>query len=774
LTDPARAGWPRGAAVAVGVFLLAALVSTWPQVRHLNDGLTDVWDAKFTAWVMHWDFAQTFRNPFRLFHANIFHPAPYALAFSENLYGAALFGFPLYAAGLSTLASYNVLFLLGMLLSGVGAWALARWITGDAAASLLAGFVYAFNPWRLAQIPHIQFQWGAFLPLFLLFLLKYVDEQRRRDAALFALFFAWNALCNLHYALFGGMTAVLVLVWAGLAKPDGWRRARSALLWLTLACAAVLPFLWPYFRVAQLYGGRRSAGEMQTFSGRFVDFLTAGAQNKLYAPLTQHLGKAEGDFFPGIVPVLLLVYAVVVLRRVRPPARAEIPQPTPGRRKVIRALDVATTILAALWLAATLVPGLRLGPLKLGDPGRIVVFAAIVLIARLALAFPGRSRFRDLRDFVQRQRLGEQPLLFLLIGLLGVLIALGANTPFYRFLFQSFGAVLRGIRAPARGIVLFHLALGVLAALGLSLLLRRARRPLTRVTLVVGALMLTAFEYRAFPVPVHSVEETPGPVYRWLGRVRPPGAIIELPFGADYDVEYEFRSTAHWHPLLNGYSGFGPPHYHALLGLLSQSPIPDSALDEIRRIGARLLVLHPHPAPFAPARPANVQAILRWTAAGHIVPIGSFPHGDARDLVFRFSDAPAFDTGLPPGAAEEAARELDRFRFAVTRVSPPFGFIDWPREGATVTAGSYGFGWALDDSGVKEVRVSATRAAPIAAALGGDHRGVAAIYPEYPDSARPGYGFSVPNLPPGPHTLIVTIVAKDGGEAKIERRIRIR
>ncbi|MBC8645518.1 MAG: hypothetical protein H7X85_00020, partial [Thermoanaerobaculia bacterium] len=154
MSFPARPGWPRGAALAAGVFLLAAVVATWPQAAHLRDGLTDVWDAKFTGWVMHWDFAQTFRDPLRLFHANIFHPAPYALAFSENLYGAAVFGFPLYAAGVSTLAAYNVLFLLGMALSGVGAWALARALTGDGAAAFLAGLVFAFNPWQLAQIPH--------------------------------------------------------------------------------------------------------------------------------------------------------------------------------------------------------------------------------------------------------------------------------------------------------------------------------------------------------------------------------------------------------------------------------------------------------------------------------------------------------------------------------------------------------------------------------------------------------------------------------------------
>jgi hypothetical protein len=117
---------PREAAWAALFFLFATVLSLWPMAPRLSNGLPDLFDAKLTAWIFHWDFHQTFRDPLSLFDANIFHPARYALAFSENLYGAALFGFPLYAAGVSTLAAFNALFLLGVFLSGLSAWLLAR------------------------------------------------------------------------------------------------------------------------------------------------------------------------------------------------------------------------------------------------------------------------------------------------------------------------------------------------------------------------------------------------------------------------------------------------------------------------------------------------------------------------------------------------------------------------------------------------------------------------------------------------------------------------
>jgi len=767
----------RATLLAAAIFLVAALLSTWPQAKHLRDGLTDVWDAKFTGWVMHWDFHQTFRDPFRLFHANIFRPARYALAFSENLYGAAVFGFPLYAAGFSTLAAYNVLFFLGMFLSGMGAWALARWVTGHDGAALLAGLIYAFNPWRLAQIPHIQFQWGAFLPLFLLFLLKYLDSGRRRDAVLFALFFAWNVLCNMHYAVFGGMAALVVLGYEALA--GGLRQKKQVLLGsliaLAVACLAVLPFLWPYWRVARLYGSTlRSADEMLFYSGRVLDFLTAGAQNKLYAPLTQKWGKPEGDFFPGLIPVFFAMYALLRLRFPRR-ERPETPAVSPRKWKAVRVLDLLALLLYLLWLAATLRPGLKLGPLSLADPGRIVVFITAVLLARLTLAFPRESRFRDLSDFLRSLRFGSRAGLFLAIAVLGALIALGGNTPFYRFLFQSSGPVLRGVRVPARGIAVFHVGLGVLAAWGLTLIVARQRSSWKKGAWVAGALLATGVEYRAFPVAVLPVEERAAPVYQWLGTVKPSGAVIEWPFGTDYDVEYEYRSTAHWHPLVNGYSGAAPAHYYELWNLLKERPISDVAFERIREMGGTLVLLHVHAALGGPPIPEYSFAARRWVLEKKLHVIASFPHDNGKDYVFRTASAPSFPTRLSPEQSRLAAEAFHtEVASAAITPAPPFGAIESPRENELVAAGSRGFGWALDDSGIAQVRVASDSLAASLAVLGDAQPRIFEIYPQYPDAGRAGFGFTVPNLPPGPHTLVVTLVAKDGEKTVLHRPIRIR
>jgi len=104
---------------------------------------------------------------------------------------------------------------------------------------------------------------------------------------------------------------------------------------------------------------------------------------------------------------------------------------------------------------------------------------------------------------------------------------------------------------------------------------------------------------------------------------------------------------------------------------------------------------------------------------------------------------------------------------------PPFGFLHSPEEGATVKPGSWAFGWALDDSGIAQITVTADSGATSSVSLGQPFPGVAQSYPSYPDADKAGFGFPIPKLDSGIHTLVVTLVAKDGGKTEIRRQVRV-
>ena len=230
-----------------------------------------------------------------------------------------------------------------------------------------------------------------------------------------------------------------------------------------------------------------------------------------------------------------------------------------------------------MWVVVRRTPHLQVGPLSLGDAGRVQVFLTLAVIVRLGFALPGRARNRSLGDYLRGRRMDRRALLLLAVAAVGVLVCLGGHTPYYRFLFTTFGVVFRAIRVAARGVVLFQVALAVLAAWGLSIL-TRGRRGAARGAIAAAALAVMTIEYRGFPIAVEPYDAGPVPVYEWLRDVPPPAAVVELPLGFPYDCEYTLRQAEHGKSLVNGHSSFSPRPYEELAALVKQRPIPDAHL----------------------------------------------------------------------------------------------------------------------------------------------------------------------------------------------------
>ena len=500
-------------------FLAATLVFTWPIAAHATNGLADLWDAKFTASVLHWDFHQAFHDLRHLFDANIFYPAHLTLA-SENLFGISLFAFPLYAVGVSTLATYNFLFLLGMFLSALSLGARPLRNRQPLRLPLRRPRLRVRSLASLADSPH-PVPVGSVSRVIGPVLLKSLDEVGGATGALRAVFRLERRDQRPLRDLFGA-SACPVLAYEGVARTRSEinRRIAGSILAAALAGLVVLPLYLPYVAASKLYGMQHGESEITFFSGRPIDFLTAGWQNKLYGPLTQTWGHPEGDFFPGLVALGLGVAALALLRRAPSPGRR---RPDAGRARLARALDLVAAGGFVVWLLVTIRSRDAIGPVHVRDPGRLIVLLTLVLLVRLLLAFPAWSRFADLGDFLRRMRLETRAGLFLLVTLGGLLIALGMHTPYYRFLVESIGPVFRSIRVPSRGIVLLDLGLAMLASWALSKLPHRRG-------IVVCAILLTAFEYRAFPVRVDAVEQSPPLVDRWLATVRRAGPWSTGPF----------------------------------------------------------------------------------------------------------------------------------------------------------------------------------------------------------------------------------------------------
>ena len=75
-------------------FVFLTSIMTWPWVLHLRDAVPDTGDPYAISYFLWWDYHQTFHDPLNLFHATIFYPYHYSLAFGEYDYGVSLIFFP--------------------------------------------------------------------------------------------------------------------------------------------------------------------------------------------------------------------------------------------------------------------------------------------------------------------------------------------------------------------------------------------------------------------------------------------------------------------------------------------------------------------------------------------------------------------------------------------------------------------------------------------------------------------------------------------------------
>jgi hypothetical protein len=230
--------------VVVATCLAGAIAMTWPLARVFTTRFCGgLGDPQLTLWSMRWlrDAIVALENPF--FTPRLHHPHGTTLVFHTFDLPTALLVVPLWG-WLPEIAIYNVAVLFAFTLTAYGMARLAREVTGDELCAVLAGLLFAGVPYHYAHLRgHLHLVSMGWLPLFVVHLLRIVDDRSRtRDAVLAGTFLALASLASWYHLVFGAViTGVLVGAgrwWrAGLA---GARRllGRGALLGATWAVIA--------------------------------------------------------------------------------------------------------------------------------------------------------------------------------------------------------------------------------------------------------------------------------------------------------------------------------------------------------------------------------------------------------------------------------------------------------------------------------------------------------------------------------------------------------
>jgi hypothetical protein len=569
------------AAAATALYAALTLIFTWPLAAGLAHDLPgDFGDPLLNSWILAWDATHLTAGWRAWWNANIFFPHPLGLAYSEHLAAPALQILPIYWLTANPILCYNLLFLSTFVWSGLGMFLFVRELTSDNAAAFVAGLAYAFAPYRVGSLPHLQVLSSAWMPFVLFGFRRYFVTRRR--GWLVAAAIAWllqNLSCG-YYLLFFAPIVGLYLAWE-LTTRDAWREVRTVVpvaASVVFVCGLTLPFLVPYLELRRAGFSPRSIVETQKFSADVYAYLTADPNLRVWGSIARAWPHAEGALFPGLTVTVLAFLAIVAA------ARATDDRSTADRSNSWTARRWVTIggSVAALVVLLTLLAGfsIRVPGLKIASLGRALVIVGVLALAWLAVSGTLRQRVADwlrtpagclclITIFAIVMSFGPR-----IVAQGRVVLETAPYALFYR-LVPGFD----GLRVPARFGMIVALGLSALAGLGLSAL-RTTLRMQTSAPIAAVAALLIAIESFAAPIPINQTSSdyarpglaplppltrTAPPVYEFLRTLPADSAIVELPLGEPaFDVRYMFFSTTHWRPLVNGYTGGRPAEYELL------------------------------------------------------------------------------------------------------------------------------------------------------------------------------------------------------------------
>jgi len=660
---------PRGSLAALLAYLFLSLVLTWPLVLGLGrDVPGDLGDSLLNMWILAWGaehLPQLLTGGLswsQFWDANIFHPAPLALALSEHLFGQVLQILPIYWLTGNIILCYNLLFISTFVLSAFGTYLLVLDLTGDRRAAFVAGLIYGFLPYRIASVPHLQVISSQWMPFALWGLNRFVTripDPGSRTQAYGALALGTGALilqnwsCGYYLLYFAPFAPLFVVhrMWA-----LGSLRAVRA--WIGLITAAggtlilTLPFLLPYSRAQQQFGFERPFNEVVQYSANVWSYVTASENLWLFGKALRFYPRGEGETFLGFMPWVLAAIGVVALligtrRGVATPRQ-------PAWRRVLAwmlAAAVLTQFIAGV--SAVIFGGFEINilglPIRARSPDRLLWQLAGALVL-LVVASP-RARTTAARAV-------RSPLAFFAVAtVLAMWLSLGPEPKTGNNLLAGFGAYgvlyeyvpgFNGVRVPARYAMIAGLFLAVMAGYGIAAVVRLKPDATSetvvsafRRTFTVAVALLILLEGAAIPLElnrawaqneampparVYPASQGP-PVYAAVAALPAGSAITEFPFGdAAWEIRYVYYSAAHWRPITNGYSGNFPPDYSARVARLKNvAANPEASWQALVDSKSTHVVLHPA----AFANPADAATVQAWLEAHGARLVETFDDKDA-------------------------------------------------------------------------------------------------------------------------------------------------
>lgn len=320
----------RSVALACVAALAMTIVFTWPLVLGFGRlGRTAPGDGPYAIWNVAWVAHALTSNPLHLLDANIFHPHSKTLTYSEINFVGGLVAVPGWLATKNPYVAHNMAFFFAFSTSALGAWLLAKKLTGHGGAAFVAAVLYAFCPYFFAHTPHIQLLMGGGIPLALLLMYLIAEAPSVSRGIVLGIALATQALACAYYGIFAGLIVGYAAVFFAFTR----RRLRDPLYWIAVSVSAiasvllVLPFFLPFMELQQ-EGFRRQLQDSVTYSANLTSYFASGARaHRWLLTAIRDWPRFVEVLFPGLLMLALAPVGIAAMLGARPVRDANRPKP---------------------------------------------------------------------------------------------------------------------------------------------------------------------------------------------------------------------------------------------------------------------------------------------------------------------------------------------------------------------------------------------------------------------------------------------------------------
>lgn len=528
----------------------------------------DLGDPVLNAAILGWN-ARHLPGTDAWFNFPSYYPATDVLTFSEHLLGVSILATPLHWLTGSTLAAYNITFLLSYVLCGLAMFALVWYLTANGPASFLAGLAYAFAPYKVSQVGHIQVGVAFWAPLALLGLHRFLDVRLKDDTttvrptaerrwgalALFAVCWMLQGAANGYFLVFFSIVVGLWVLWFVVAR----RRWREMALIAGAAAIAAVPLLLILMRFVaahRRYQLTRTPDQIMEFSADISSIACNPPMLRFWTRIWPAECRSEGELFLGIaLPALCLVAVALLARRHSMSWPSRVAAILSGLLFIAGTAQTGAAVAVAIggpWSAR--IAGIRISASSVPEP---FVQGVVLLLLAAALS---PSVWRAARH-------GSIPAFYLFAAVLTWAFTWGPAPRLYgvavlgdgpyAWLMQLPG--LDGLRVPARFWMMTVLCVCVAMGVLLGRALTRRNAVVAALVTVLGACGLAADGFMNLP----AVTMLPPPPRADLlsGKVT---LTLPVRVGIERDLRALFDAVEGGWVTANGYSGYDAPHYRFL------------------------------------------------------------------------------------------------------------------------------------------------------------------------------------------------------------------